>query len=48
MKFWTQTDPFGNTAHHLAAETSNMAVLQVSQDTSYWLSMHAEYIIHLI
>ena len=31
MKVWIETDPQGNTAHHLAAETSNLAVLQVSQ-----------------
>ena len=29
MKVWTETDPQGNTAHHLAAETSNLAVLEV-------------------
>ncbi len=31
MKVWIETDPHGNTAHHLAAETSNLAVLEVSQ-----------------
>ena len=30
-KVWTETDPHGNTAHHLAAETSNMAVLEVCE-----------------
>ena len=30
MKVWTETDLHGNTAHHLAAETSNLAVLEVS------------------
>lgn len=29
MKVWAETDPHGNTAHHLAAETSNLAVLEV-------------------
>ena len=30
MKVWIETDPQGNTAHHLAAEASNLAVLEVS------------------
>ena len=29
MKVWIETDPHGNTAHHLAAETSNIEVLEV-------------------